>query len=172
MVGNSLAGDVQKSAKLRAQLNYAMVNAAIVSWVTKWYYNAWRPETAIHRTDIWLISGHNVSDPNWRPLLTPTPVEQEYSSGHASVGGAAAAVLKAFNGGDKIDVTISSNVTQPPLHVITRHFTNLSAAAQENCDSRIYGGIHFTFATYIGLKIGDQVGRDTVDNFDKLWNKF
>jgi hypothetical protein len=77
-------------------------------------------------------------------LLTPTPIEQEYTSGHASVGGAAAAVLKGFNGGDKVDVTISSLVTQPPQQVITRHFTNLSAAAQENSDSRIYGGVSIT----------------------------
>ncbi len=35
MVGNSFANDVQKSAKLRTQLNYAMVNAAIASWVSK-----------------------------------------------------------------------------------------------------------------------------------------
>jgi hypothetical protein len=74
-------------------------------------------------------------------LLTPTPIEQEYTSGHATVGGAAAAVLKAFNGGDEIDITISSLVTQQPQHVITRHFTNLSAAAQEISDSRVYGGV-------------------------------
>jgi hypothetical protein len=35
MVKNSLAMDVRKSAKLRAQLNYAMMNGAIVSWVSK-----------------------------------------------------------------------------------------------------------------------------------------
>ena len=114
----------------------------------RFYYNTWRPETAIHRPDIWLTSGHNVSDPNWRPLLTPTPVEQEYTSGHATVGGAAAAVLKAFNGGDKVDITISSLVTQQPQHVITRHFTNLSAAAQEISDSRVYGGVSTAPSNY------------------------
>jgi hypothetical protein len=35
MVGNSLAKDVCKSAKLRAQLNYAIINAAIACWVSK-----------------------------------------------------------------------------------------------------------------------------------------
>jgi len=35
MIGNSFAHDVQKSAKLRTQLNYAMINAAIASWVSK-----------------------------------------------------------------------------------------------------------------------------------------
>jgi hypothetical protein len=77
-------------------------------------------------------------------LLNPTPIEQEYTSGHASVGGAAAAVLRAFNGGDKINVTVSSLVTQPPQQVLTRHFTNLSAAAQEISNSRVYGGVSIT----------------------------
>lgn len=110
----------------------------------RFHYNSWRPETALHRTDIWLKSGHNISDPNYRPLITPTPIEQEYTSGHASVGGAAAAVLKVFNGGDKIDVTVSSNVTEQPFHVSTRHFTTLSGAAQEISDSRVFGGVSLT----------------------------
>jgi hypothetical protein len=107
----------------------------------RFHYNTWRPETAIHRTDIWLPSGHNVSDPSWTPLITPTPIEQEYTSGHGTVGGAAAAALKAFNGGDDIDVTVSSLVTQTPQHVLTRHITNLTAAGYEIGMSRVYGGV-------------------------------
>jgi hypothetical protein len=76
-------------------------------------------------------------------------VEQEYTSGHASVGGAAAAVLKAFNGGDKINITISSLVTQQPQQVITRRFTNLSAAAQEISNSRVYGGVSITPSNFL-----------------------
>jgi hypothetical protein len=82
-------------------------------------------------------------------LLNPTPIEQEYTSGHATVGGAAAAVLKAFNGGDKVNLTISSLVTQPPQKVITRHFTNLSVAAQEIGDSRVYGGVSITPSNFL-----------------------
>jgi len=85
-------------------------------------------------------------------LITPTPIEQEYTSGHATVGGAAAAVLKAFNGGDKIDVTVSSNVTQQPQHVLTRHFTNLSAAAQEISMSRVYAGVSITPSNFFSFK--------------------
>jgi hypothetical protein len=77
-------------------------------------------------------------------LITPTPIEQEYISGHSSVGGEAAAVLRAFNGGDKTNVTVSSLVTQQPQQAITRHFTNLSAAAQEISNRRVYGGVSIT----------------------------
>jgi len=117
----------------------------------RFHYDAWRPETAIHHTDIWLPSGHNISDSNWKPLLTPTPIEQEYTSGHGCVGGAAAAALKAFNGGDEIDVTISSLVTQPPQKVLTRHFTNLSAAAHEIGISRVYGGVSIIHHNFFEL---------------------
>ena len=42
------------------------------------------------------------------------------------------------------DITISSLVTQQPQQAITRHFTNLSAAAQEISNSRVYGGVSIT----------------------------
>jgi hypothetical protein len=109
--------------------------------VIRFHYNAWRPETALHYTPIWLPSGHSLSQPDYKPLITPTPIEQEYTSGHASVGGAGATVLRAFNGGDEVDVTISSLVAQSPQHVLTRRFTNLSVAAQEISDSRVFGGV-------------------------------
>lgn len=35
IVGNSLANNISQSARLRTQLNYAMANGAIASWVSK-----------------------------------------------------------------------------------------------------------------------------------------
>ena len=97
--------------------------------------------TAIQRTDIWLPSGRNVSDPSWTPLLRPTPSHPDYVSGHSTIGGAAAAVLTAFNGGDKVEFTLSSNATLDNRGVITRTFTSLKAAAEENSKSRVFGGV-------------------------------
>lgn len=108
---------------------------------SRFFHNTWRPVTAIRRTDIWLPSGRNVSDPTWTPLLTPTPNHQEYLSTHATFGGAAAAVIRHWNGGDAINVTQSSNVTADSVGVITRRITSLSDAAKENGDSRVFGGV-------------------------------
>jgi len=69
-----------------------------------------------------------------RHLLTPF-------SPDATTGGAAGAVLKAFNGGDEVNLTVSAVVPQSPGLVLTRHFTNLTAAAQEISDSRFFGGV-------------------------------
>ncbi|PGH09412.1 hypothetical protein AJ80_07687 [Polytolypa hystricis UAMH7299] len=172
VVGNKLADNVLESAKFYAQLNYALANAAIASWDSKYFHGGWRPVTAIHRTDIWLPSGKNVSDPSWTPLLTPTPNHQDYLSTHATFGGAGAEVIRNFNGGDEVDAYLSSNVTFDSVGVITRHITSLKAAAKENGDSRVFGGIHFQFASDVGVEIGEKVARATLEVFDEKWDKF
>lgn len=100
--------------------------------------------TAVHRPGIWLESGRDVYDPDWVPLLRPTPSHQDYVSTHAAFGAAGAAVIKHFNGGDEIDASFSSNVTLDAQGVLTRHFTSIEYAAFENARSRIFGGVSFT----------------------------
>lgn len=141
VIGNRYAKDVLSSAKFAAQLNYALANAAIAGWDSKSFYNSWRPITAIRRSnDIWLPSGKNVSNPNWTPLLTPTPNHQEYTSTHACFGGAAAAVIKAWNNGsDAIDVLQSTNITG--RGIVTRPYKSLRQAVKDNGDSRVFGGV-------------------------------
>ena len=90
---------------------------------------------------MWLASGNDISDPEWTPLLSPTPNHPDYVSTHATFGGAAAAILRAYVGGDEIDVTFSSNVTVHDRGVITRQYTSISEAAEENSRSRIFGGV-------------------------------
>lgn len=146
VVGNKLATDVVASAKFYAQLNYALANAALAAWATKYAYSTWRPVTAIQRQDIWLPSGRNVSDPSWTPLLRPTPPHPDYVSGHSTSGGAASAVIREWNGGDKADFVYSSNVTLDNRGLITRRYTSLRAAAEENSKSRVYGGVRVSLS--------------------------
>ncbi|PVH72334.1 acid phosphatase/Vanadium-dependent haloperoxidase [Cadophora sp. DSE1049] len=172
VVGNSLATDVKASAKFYAQLNYALANAAIASWDSKYFYNSWRPVTAIRYPGIYLKGGKRVTDPTWDPLLLPTPNHQDYLSTHATFGGAAGAVIRAWNKGDRINVTLSSNVTVDSVGVLTRRITSIAAAVKENGDSRVFGGIHFQYASDEGSRIGDWVGRETLASFDKYWDEF
>lgn len=109
--------------------------------MSRFTYNTWRPVTAIQRTDVWLPSGLNLSDPSWTPLLRPTPSHPDYVSTHSTFGGAAAAVIRIWNGGDKIDATVSSNVTFDNRGVITRTYKSLKEAAEENSKSRVFGGV-------------------------------
>lgn len=172
VLGNTYATNVHASAKFYAQLNFALANAGIAAWDTKYFYNSWRPETAIRSPLIFLASKNNVSDPSFLPLLTPTPSHQEYVSTHSTFGGAGSYVIRKWNGGDKIDVTWSSNVTIDNIGVVTRRFTNLTAAAIENGHSRVFGGLHFPFASGAGIELGERVAKATLEAFDDAWDEF
>lgn len=172
MVGDSLAKNVTASARFYAVLNYALANAAIASWDTKYFYNSWRPITALnYNASIYLASNTSLTDPSWTPLLDPTPNHQDYLSTHATFGAAAGAVISLWNGGDEIDVQLSSNVTRIK-QVITRRTTSIKQAVKDNGDSRIFGGIHFQYASDVGNEIGWWVGEETWEAFENGWNKF
>jgi hypothetical protein len=171
VIGNSLAKDVYGSAKFYAQLQYALANAGIAGWHAKYQYNSWRPVTAIRNPTIWLSTKKNVSSPTWTPLLV-TPSHPDYVSTHATFGGAAAQVIRSYIGKDTINVTFSSNVTVDNVGVLTRKYTNLTYTVEENGDSRVYGGIHFSFAKFGGIKLGTEVALATLKSFDKNWDKF
>ena len=141
--GDRWATDVVTSAKFALQLNYALANAAIAGWDTKGFYNAWRPVTAIRWDDVWLPSGNNVSDPLWTPLLSPTPNHQEYTSTHACFGAAAGAVIAIWNEGDEIDILQTTNATAVGRGDLTRRYTSIDYAVEENGDSRVFGGVSF-----------------------------
>ncbi|SPO03592.1 uncharacterized protein DNG_06275 [Cephalotrichum gorgonifer] len=172
IVGDALAEDVVASAKFYAQLNYALANAAIGSFETKYAYDHWRPITAIRRPGVWLASGNDISDPDWTPLLRPTPSHPDYVSTHSAFGGAAAEVLRAYVGGDTIDASLSSNVTLDARGVITRHYTSLTEASEENARSRVLGGVHFTYAGSAGIELGEAIAKETLRLFNKNWDKF
>jgi membrane-associated phospholipid phosphatase len=144
--------DVGEEARLMALLNLAMADAAIVSWNTKYEYNLWRPVAAIREAD---TDGNplTIADPTWTPLLV-TPPFPEYTSGHSTFSGAAAAVLARVFGRDSIAFVAESD----DVPGIVRSYPSFSAAAAESGMSRIYGGIHFMSANRFGLSSGVAVG--------------
>lgn len=56
--------------------------------------------------------------------------------------------------GDRVEFRVNSET----LPGVTRGFSSLTKAAQENGQSRIYGGIHFAFANREGLAAGYAIG--------------
>ena len=153
--GNSLS----QNARLFAELNVAMADAAIMAWDAKFATNFWRPVTAIRAGDT-DGNANTTLDAAWTPLLV-TPPFPTYVSGHSSFSGAAAAVLKNFFGRDNISFTLASETAT----VADRSFTSFSQAAQESADSRLYGGIHFRFDNEDGLAAGTQLGNFVARNF-------
>ncbi len=144
--------DGWKAARLLALLQMAQADANISAFDGKFFYNYWRPITAVRLGD---SDGNpnTAGDGTWNVLAPPTPPVPDYPSNHAVNGGAAAEVLKSYFKTDEIGFSASSNA----LPGVTRNFTNFSDAAREVSLSRIYVGFHFRNAVMVGEAQGRKV---------------
>jgi hypothetical protein len=145
--GNTL----EENARLFALLNIAMADAAICAWDAKYEFHFWRPVTAIAFAEPEL---------NWMSFIV-TPPFPDYVSGHSTFSAAAATVLPLFYGTDDLPFTTGSD----SLPDVYRSFSTCLDAAEEAAVSRIYGGIHFRFASEDGLQAGISIGDWTFDHY-------
>jgi hypothetical protein len=150
--------DLWQNARLFGLLNLASADAYIADFENKYFYEFWRPITAIRGAD---NDGNadTVADLTWDSLVGTPPVP-EYPSGHSGQGGAMSEVLARFFG-DKVSFSTTAT-TQPG---ITRSFTSFSQAAEENGNSRIYVGFHFRHAVTEGIKLGSKVGKVAFNHY-------
>jgi hypothetical protein len=154
--------DIVEGARLFAMTNLAAADAAIGCWNDKYYWQFWRPITAIREAD---SDGNPATeaDPAWLPLFDPTtpvfsgpplvtPPFPDHPSGHTSVTGALVQTLQGFFGTDKIAFSAFSNKSGT-----TRHFDRFSDALKEVIDARVWAGIHFRTADMQGAVLGKKV---------------
>ncbi|MDB6146976.1 MAG: Chloride peroxidase [Spartobacteria bacterium] len=175
------SSDPAQLARLLALVNTAMADAGVASWESKYYYQYWRPITAIRESDAGtgpsgLGDGNDdtTGDPMFTPLGAPasnltgpnfTPPFPAYPSGHATFGGALFETLRKFYGTDNIAFTFTSDEFNGVTHdnagnvrpLKPRSFTSLSQAEEENGQSRIYLGIHWTWDKSEGIAQGRRV---------------
>lgn len=111
--GKTLAQNAQNFALLAM----ATCDGLISVMETKYFYNRWRPVTAIRSGD---TDGNPNTDPDvaWLPLIV-TPPFPTYPSAHASAGGAARRVLERLYGKDGFSVTLTS----PTAPGVVLHYT-------------------------------------------------
>jgi hypothetical protein len=131
--------DIGDSARMYALAEAAMADAQIACWDSKYFYNFWRPITAIRLGD---QDGNPLTmvDPEWQPLIN-TPNFPEYPSGHAYISGAVSHMLRLYFGRDELTFQMTTTNALAPQK--TRTFTRFSQAEQEVINARVYVGIHY-----------------------------
>jgi PAP2 superfamily protein len=160
---------LQQNARLFGLVAIAMADGAITAWDSKYLtaIDLWRPETAITlaATD---NNPATTPDASWAPLsVLPngqrfSPCFPAYTSGHATFGGAWAAVMRLFFGTDNISFTGTTD--DPNAAGVTRQFPSFTAAAIEDARSRIFLGVHYQFDADFGRSSGNAVGEFVVNN--------
>jgi len=141
-----------ENARIFALLGMAIFDAMVACFDSKYFYNYWRPVTAIHlgHTD---GNRDTDADANWAPFVF-TPPFPSYPSGHASFGGAARRVLERMYGADGHAITLAS----PLVPNVVLHYTSWKKITDDIDDARIYGGVHYRFDQEAAARQGWQVG--------------
>ena len=126
-----------ENARALALVNMAISDSLVATFLNKYHYNFWRPETAIHAGD---TDGNRKTegDPNWAPFIT-TPCFPSYPSNHGSAANAAAAVLRRLYG----EAAHSITLTNPAVPTIVLQYDSFKEITHDISDARVYGGIHF-----------------------------
>jgi len=156
--------DVTDSARLFALLDLSAADAIINTWNDKYYWNFWRPITAIRSTD-----------PTWTPLFDPslpvatagigpaliTPPYPDHSSGATAYASASMHALASFFGTDEMTfyATSSRFPIDPMQPREKRFFSRFSDLTNEILEARIWAGIHFRNADVQAANLGREVER-------------
>ena len=142
-------------ARLFALVNVALHDSTITVFDTKYFYNFWRPSTAIRAA---ATDGNPETDPDteWVSYQL-TPPYPDYTCGLPNNTGAALEVLRRVFRTDDIPYTLTAAG-------ITRSYGTLSQAGAEAVDARVFGGMHFRTGCVVGLRQGERVGRFVVQH--------
>ena len=133
-------------------------DSLVATFVNKYHYNFWRPETAIHAGDTDGNAKTN-PDPSYAPFIV-TPCFPSYPPAHASASGAAAEVMRRLYGDAGFSVTLSN----PAVPSIVLQYTSLRQITDDISDARVYGGIHFRTDQVAGAQMGRAIGTAVFKN--------
>jgi hypothetical protein len=145
---------VADSARYFAQVYVTMADAQITTWNSKYYFNFWRPVTAIRYGDD--ENPATESDPSWLPLVT-TPGHPEYPAAHPTISGAFAFALAEFFGTKKVHVALTSTSVPDTGGLMTLDVRNTDDLAKLAIEGRIYGGMHYRTSGVHGSVVARKV---------------
>jgi hypothetical protein len=156
--------DLWKAARLFALLNVSVMDSYISVFDNKFFYNHWRPYTAIR----WAEHDGNPdthAEAHWDNLHHHTYAFPSYPSAHGTACAAAMTVFADTYGNRHAFTMHTPTVTsagpmskQIPMDPPMRAFDSFSDAAMECALSRLYLGIHFRYDSLEGNRLGNRVG--------------
>jgi hypothetical protein len=145
-----------ETARLFALVNVSVHDALQTTMASKYVYGLWRPVTAIRAADTDLNAATD-PDPNWLPFLT-TPPYPSYAGNMATIGASAARALELGLWTKRMALTAVWQQSGG-LPDVSRQYRGFAELAEEQANSRIYGGIHYRFDS----EAGQQIGRKTAE---------
>jgi hypothetical protein len=134
---------MSENARALALMDVAIADASVSVFDTKYAYDFWRPETAIHAS----------GDTPWQPYIV-TPCFPSYGSAHGSLSNAARKVLERVYGPRNHLITLSN----PAVAGVILQYQTFEQITHDISDARVYGGIHFRFDQETGAEQGRRVG--------------
>lgn len=156
--------DLWTAARMFAQLNMSIMDGYIAVFDNKFFYNHWRPYTAIREAE---HDGNPRTAPDlgWNNAHRHTYPFPSYPSAHGTVCAAAMTILAGtFGDGHAFTMHTPEVSAAGPMSPMirmeppSRRFDRFSAAAKECAGSRVYLGIHFRYDAIEGTRLGTQVG--------------
>lgn len=167
-LSGSHALDILDTARLYAMSFTAYADAFIGCMNAKYYFNFWRPVTAIEQGD---TDGNaaTLGDSTWLPLAT-TPNHPEYPAAHGCVTGAVATAIAGYFGTSNVTLNVTATYAIPAAlgggtQTATRTFSTTTALLREVQVARIYGGMHFRHSIIQGTVLGQKVARQLLKRY-------
>jgi hypothetical protein len=143
-----------ENARLMTALWIAQADATTGCFESKYFFNSWRPVTAITLGDAF---GH-APEPAWQPVV-PTPNHPEYPAAHACNAGAVAEVIEQVFGTKKLRFAFTTNVASVDPAYVTQSYESTDDFVKRIQEARIVGGMHFRTATVHGQVLGMKVSK-------------
>ncbi len=169
-------GGAMEMARYLAMINTGLADAGVAAWDSKYYYNYWRPVTAIARPD---GVPQTIENADWKPVgisvintdlaITPTPPFPAYPSGHSTFGAATFEIMRQFFGDNTRFTFVSDEYNGEgvdplgvPRPLVPVRFVSLGEAQRSNGISRIYNGVHWEWDNIAGQRLGETIGAHVV----------
>jgi hypothetical protein len=159
---------VTDSARLFAMLDLTAADTMINCWNDMYYWNFWRPITAIRQGD---TDGNpaTVGDADWKALFDPsldpaiggvgpaliTAPYPDHPSGANCYASASMHALQSFFGTDEMTFYVTSSRFPGER----RYFNRFSDVTSQMIEARIWNGLHFRNANVQAFNLGAEVER-------------